>query len=118
MTGLEYCQKYHITGAMSLTADQTYIAVLFYCSNIDSVYFENISYNAQLAKWSPGIILYEYFLEEMTSEQKKYIFLGNGNQSYKSRFESQEYLVYTGSIYKNQIIKFLNVLEKRVKLKQ
>ena len=118
MTGLEYCQKYHITGAMSLTADQTYIAVLFYCSNIDSVYFENISYNAQLAKWSPGIILYEYFLEEMTSEQKKYIFLGNGNQSYKSRFESQEYLVYTGSIYRNKIIKFLNVLEKRVKLKQ
>ena len=61
MTGLEYCQKYHITGAMSLTADQTYIAVLFYCSNIDSVYFENISYNAQLAKWSPGIICMNIF---------------------------------------------------------
>lgn len=112
MQGREYCEKYHITDGMTLCAGGRIVAVLFYCVQNRTVYLENISYDVEYSKCSPGIILYEKFLERMTEENMDTVFLGNGNQLYKTRFGSIEYMVYSGSIYRNNFFKYLNNIKK------
>lgn len=112
MSGTDYIKHYHVNGGMVLKAGDKIAAMLFYCINEESVYLENISYEKEFSKYSPGIILYEYFLEEMIRENCKYVFLGNGCQSYKSRFNSVEYLVFSGTIYRNNLLKLVNNLKR------
>lgn len=114
LSGEAYLDQYHVNGTMVLSAGERMAAILFYCKNEDSVYLENISYDTHLGKYSPGIILYEYFLEKMTALNAKVVFLGNGNQIYKTRFGSQEYLVYSGTIYRNKLIKQLNKIKNKI----
>jgi hypothetical protein len=115
LTGSEYVEKYHITHSMALYAGENLVAILFYCKEQDCVYLENISYDTNFSKCSPGIILYENFLEKMTQEGLKVVFLGNGDQPYKTRFGSIEYCTYSGALYRNKEIKFLNTLKRKIK---
>lgn len=114
LTGDEYIKQYHVTNAMALFAGKLLVAVLFYCKLEDTVYLENISYDNDYSKCSPGIILYEKFLENMTNEESKVVFLGNGSQTYKTRFGSREYIVYSGSLYRNKFFKILNEIKRRL----
>ncbi len=114
ISGTDYIKKYHVNGAMLLTAGGSPVAVLLYCLNGGTVYLENISYHQQYKKCSPGIILYEHFLEQMTLNGIKCVFLNGGNQSYKARFDSKEYLVYSGNIYRNRAVKTLNMLKRKI----
>lgn len=114
MTGKQYLKKYHVTGGMTLSAGNNIVSILFFCINESTVYLENISYDTEFHKYSPGFILYEYFLEEMTKDGLKVVFLGNGNQLYKSRFRSIEYITYSGTIYRNGAIKLLNLMKKKI----
>ena len=50
----------------------------------------------------------------MVEEDRETVFLGNGNQPYKKRFGSIEYLVYSGSIYRNNFFKYMNVIKKKL----
>lgn len=114
MTAHEYLKRYHVNGGMSLAVGGQVISVLFYCINAETVYLENLSYDTEFGKYSPGFILYELFLEEMINRKVKVIFLGNGKQSYKQRFGSMEYQVFTGSVYRNRFVKWLNELKRKV----
>lgn len=114
ISGKQYCEKYHVTDGMTLFAGDRVVAILFYCVLNRTVYLENISYDVECSKCSPGIILYEKFLEKMVEEDRETVFLGNGNQPYKKRFGSIEYLVYSGSIYRNNFFKYMNVIKKKL----
>lgn len=110
----EYIKKYHITGAMTLKAGEKLVSILFFCKNKRTIYLENLSYDSVYAAFSPGIILYEKFLERMTQMGSEVVFLGNGNQLYKSRFNGQEYIVYSGAVYRSKFFRWLNKIEKKI----
>lgn len=114
LTSEEYIRKYHVTGGLALRAGDKVVAVLFYCRSGDTVYLENLSYDSEFGKYSPGFILYEYFLERMTIVGQRTVFLGNGNQSYKTRFGAVEHMVYSGSVYRNPVFKAMNQLRRHL----
>ncbi|QFJ54989.1 GNAT family N-acetyltransferase [Pseudobutyrivibrio xylanivorans] len=97
----EYLKKYHVTNAIKLLGDNELVAILFYCKYKDVVYFENFSYNTEYKKCSPGFLVYSYFLEEMTNDGVKYVFLGKSGLDYKRRFYAEERNCYSGKIYRD-----------------
>lgn len=117
LSAKEYIDMYHVTDAMVLKANGQFISILLYCKSENTIYLENLSYNTLYSKCSPGIILYEYFLEQVTSEKMQVVFLGNGVQPYKTRFGSKEYIVYSGNIYRNRLVKKLIKLKNIIKSK-
>ena len=104
----EYLKKYYVTDAILLKAEETSIAVLFFCQVKKTVYFENFSYNPEMKKFSPGYIIYEMFLEELIRRKCLIVYLGGGDYLYKRRFGAEEETVYSGRIYRKEVIENIN----------
>lgn len=104
----EYLRQYHVTDAMTLNLAGKPIAVLFYCLVAQTVYLENLSYDMDFGKYSPGIILYKAFLEKMVLLGCRIVFLGKSGLDYKKRFGSTEFISYDGTIYRNEIFDEIN----------
>ena len=107
----KFIARYHISHVYVLeTRDEQAIAILFTCEQCADVYLENLSYDSQYAKFSPGMILYVYTLQALIDKGKRSIFLGNGNQPYKMHFNSINTVAYSGKIYKIEVIKVIGNL--------
>lgn len=112
----EYLHQYHVTGAMTLNLPDKPIAVLFFCQAGKTVYLENLSYDMDFAKYSPGIILYKAFLEKMILLGCRNVFLGKSGLDYKKRFGSTEFTSYDGMIYRKELFDEINAYFKRLKI--
>lgn len=103
ITPEEYINKYHVTDVILLSkieeSKKEQLAIIFFCACNRTIYLENISYNREYAKYSPGFLLYVYFVQQMIEEGRKYIFLGGAKQDYKRKFNSIERCCYTGDIF-------------------
>lgn len=104
----EYIQKYHVTDALLLKAGKIKVAVAFFCKVDKVVFFENFSFNEELKKYSPGLLMYEMFMEELIKRKCRYLYLGGGNYIYKKRFGAVESRVYSGIIYRAEILEKIN----------
>lgn len=104
----EYIQKYHVTDALLLKAGETAVAVALFCQVDKIVFFENFSYNVELKKYSPGLLMYEMFMEELIKRGCRYLYLGGGSYIYKKRFGAEEKTAYSGIIYRAEIMEKIN----------
>lgn len=96
MSENEYLLNFHVTNAYTLKCNDSILAVLFSCEQTDIVYLENLSYDTDYSKYSCGLLLYTHFLECLINKGKRCIYLGDGNQQYKSRFGSVEQKTFNG----------------------
>lgn len=115
MTEREYLKTFYITSAYVLYINNKIEAVLF-DSNLENIsYLENFAYNINFSKYSLGMVLYHYYIEDLINNNVKYIFLGDGKQEYKKRYNGENRLAFDGYISikrKNKSLKyFLNRLK-------
>jgi len=68
------------------------------------VYFENITYNKDFAKYGLGIVLYDYVLKDLINAGKTMLYLGDGNQEYKRRFCGENQMAFDGVIYRHPVM--------------
>lgn len=108
MSAQEYLDRYHVTDAMLMKAGNTETAVAFFCQTEDIVFFENFSYNIKLKEYSPGLLMYVKFMEELIKRKCRYLYLGGGSYVYKKRFGAEAFTAYSGTIYRREIIDGLN----------
>ncbi len=103
LTVEEYCAKYHVTDvyALLLGKEERVASIVLSCEQCPLVYIENLTYDTELAGFSPGQILYDEYLKRLIDKGIKEIYLLGGNYSYKKRYASMEETVYNGTIYKN-----------------
>lgn len=104
MSASEYLDRYYVTDAMLMKAGDTEVAVAFFCQTEDIVFFENFSYNTELKEYSPGLLMYVKFMEELIKRRCRYLYLGGGSYIYKKRFGAEAFLAYSGTIYRKEII--------------
>lgn len=104
----EYLKKYYVTDGILLKAGDKNVGILFFCQINNTVYLENLSYNAEMEKYSPGYLVYEMFLEELINRKCLYLYLGGGEYEYKRKFGAEESLTYSGTIYRNEFYDNLN----------
>lgn len=110
LTAQEYLDKYYVTNAMMMRAGNVDVAVAFYCKVNEQVFFENFSYNPELSRYSPGLLMYVKFMEELIQKGCKYNYMGGGNYIYKQRFGSETEAAYIGTIYRKEIVNEINKL--------
>lgn len=104
----EYLRNYYVTDAMLLKAGNNDIAILFFCQVDNIVYLENLSYNIDMERYSPGYLIYELFLEELIRRKCSSLYLGGGGYLYKKRFGAEESVAYSGVIYRKEVFDDLN----------
>ena len=108
MSAQEYLNKYYVTNAVVLSNDSGPFSIVFYCKVEDTVYLENLSYNPEYQRFSPGFMGYEAMLEDLILKKCKRVFLGGGDYIYKRYYDSEEHLAYSGRIYSAYYYKKLN----------
>lgn len=108
MSASEYLDRYFVTDAMLMKAGDTQVAVAFFCQTEDIVFFENFSYNTELKEYSPGLLMYVKFMEELIKRKCRYLYLGGGSYIYKKRFGAEAFTAYSGTIYRKEMIDGIN----------
>lgn len=108
MSPEQYLKTYHVTDALRLVGDGRDIAILFYCMCEGTAYLENFSYDVEYRKYSPGFVIYTYFLEKMVRDGCTSIFLGKSGLSYKERFGSVVNECFEGTIYRTDVFQHIN----------
>lgn len=116
LSASEYLDKYFVTDAMLMKAGETEVAVAFFCQTEDIVFFENFSYNTELKEYSPGLLMYVTFMEELIKRKCKYLYLGGGGYIYKKRFGAEASRAYSGVIYRKEMIDGIDMFLKEKKI--
>lgn len=105
----KYINDYHISHAYTLqNGDNMVISIIFTCEQGEIVYLENLSFDSDYAKYSPGWILYVGVLQELICKGKRGIYLGDGQQQYKYHFNSINELAFSGLIYRNNFYRWFD----------
>lgn len=74
----DFLKWLNITNIYALKKDGDYIAFALSDEHFNKVIFQQTSYNPEWKKYSPGSVIYLYFLEEMIKKGFSEIFLGGG----------------------------------------
>ena len=114
MTPKQYLDEFYVTHAYVMYINKNVEAVIFNCLVGEIAYIENLAFNPELSKFSLGTVLYYYLINDLINEKTKYIYLGDGNQEYKKRFNGTNQLCFDGFI-KRPIEKY-KIKPKRLKL--
>lgn len=97
----EYLRTHGVSDVYIMqTDDDRMLSIILSCEQCRIVYLENLTYDPEFRQYSPGQILYEYYLEKLIEKKRDLLFLMGGDYEYKRRYGSVEETVYFGTIYK------------------
>lgn len=102
MNWKEYLETYFVSNAYVLSDNKKIIGILFSCEKTQIAYLENFSYDTDYEKFSIGKILYYEFLNSLSKQGKKALYLAGGNYEYKKHFESENHFCFSGTISRNK----------------
>lgn len=108
ITPKEYIEQHHVTGAILMMVGGNAVSVLLFCLVNDVAYLENLSYDVEYERFSPGFIVYQRFLCELITRSVKTVFLGGGRLQYKTRFKAVRYTCYSGYLCTNRYFVEIN----------
>ncbi len=97
----EYVTEKCITDIYYIDIEGKVISVILSCNQCPCVYCENMSYSLEYREYSPGKLLYDWYLKELIRDKKKSIFLSGGDLEYKTRYGSVETEVCDIRIYRS-----------------
>lgn len=104
LTPQQYLKKFCVTGVYVMQTDSEILAISFISETGENVFFENFSYNQEYAKYSPGMVLYYYFISDLIARGKKKLYLLGGNLEYKKHFNGIATMTYTGTLPRERFI--------------
>lgn len=116
----DYLNTYHVSNAYTLSFDNEIVAILLTCEQCSVVYLENLAYDINFAKFSPGKIAYNLLLKKLINKKKVAIFLGGGDYEYKRKYGSIESKVTSDLIFRNgfsRSLYYLQYIPNRIKWK-
>ncbi len=102
MTMDEYIRTYYVTNVYILRFDGRIAAIVLLCEQGTSVYLENLTYDVELAKFSPGSLLYHECLKCLVKKGKRRFYLKGGPLEYKRHYGSIEQWLTTFKIYRDE----------------
>lgn len=105
MTCRDYLTQYHVSNIYMMYAGEKIAAMILTCEQCSIAYLENLTYDSDFSKYSPGLLAYEMVLERLILKGKKSFFLGGGDYDYKKKYDSIETIVTEGKIYRSTPIK-------------
>lgn len=114
----EYLDRYHVSNVYILYFGDVIASIILTCEQCPIAYLENLTYDMELSKFSPGMIAYEMVLERLISKGKTMFYLGGGDYDYKKKYDSVETVVTEGKIYRSWMVelkfKWIEFYNKRL----
>lgn len=101
MTCRDYLAKYHVSNIYIMYAGEKIAAMILTCEQCSIAYLENLTYDSDFSKCSPGLLAYEMVLERLILKGKTAFYLGGGDYDYKKKYDSVETIVTEGKIYRS-----------------
>lgn len=117
MSEEEYIEKYYVSNVYYMMFGNNIASIIMSCEQTDNVYLENLTYDPNYAKYSPGQIAYDSYLRNLINKKKKTVFLLGGDYSYKKRYGSIERKVVEYCIHKHNLSAFIYLKSRELKLK-
>ncbi|MBQ8679087.1 MAG: GNAT family N-acetyltransferase [Treponema sp.] len=122
MTSQEYLNNFYVTDvyawksdALANNPERGYMSMVFTCEQGENVYLENLSYNPEYQKESPGFLLYCKVIEELIKKGKKEFFLGRKYRDYKQKFDSQNTNCYDVLFFRSLPVFMAFICKKIIK---
>ncbi len=105
----DYLSNYNVSDCYVLSADNKILAIVLSCEQTNEVFLENLTYNSEFARYSPGQVLYDWYLTRLIEKGKTKLYLGGGDYMYKKRYGSISQSVYSNIIFRNYyyLLKYL-----------
>lgn len=114
-SGKEYISSRGVTHMYMMWAGETKCAVALTNEAMNRCSLVNISYNMDLSRFSPGMLLYEKVIERLIDKHKTFLYLGGGEKyDYKKKYGAIREETYTGWIYRNGLVERLILICKKV----
>ena len=114
----DYLIKYHVSNVYVLYFGDKIAAIIITCEQCPIVYLENLTYDMELSKYSPGMMAYEMVLERLILKRKLVFYLGGGDYDYKKKYDSVETIVTEGKLYRSWLFelkyKWIGFYNKRL----
>lgn len=107
MSTEEYLEKYYVTHIYTLETKEKVLAMVLSCEQGDIVYIENLTYDIQYADYSPGQVLYDWYLKRLIQKGKMGVFLSGGKLEYKKRYDGIECQVSDIAVYRNNVLEHI-----------
>lgn len=98
----EYIKKYYVSDIYSLKFGENVVSLILSCEQCPCVYLENLTYDVNYGKYSPGAMLYDEYLRTLINKRKRSLYLKGGDLEYKKRYGSIEEQLTTFKIYRNE----------------
>ena len=76
------------------------ISMVLSCEQCPISYINNLTYDMKYSAYSPGKIIYHYYIETMIKKGRRELYLGGGANDYKRHYGSVEETVYSVTIYR------------------
>lgn len=111
----EYLKKYFVTDIYFLKYGDFIVSVLLSCEQCGIAYLENITYNPDFAKYSPGKLIYINYIFSLINKGFKKLYLGGGDYGYKKFFGSLEKNAYSVVIKRNIVYKICFFIKQVIK---
>jgi len=96
----EYLRKFNVTDAYIMLAGEKIVAEIFSCEQTEEVFLENLTYDTDYSRFSPGQVLYDYYLTRLVEKGNKVLVLGGGDYSYKKRYGSTKEHLYHSVVFR------------------
>ncbi len=107
MTAQEYIDKFHVSHIYVLQIEGKILSLILSCEQCDVVYIENLTYDLEFSKYSPGQVLYDWYLKRLIEKGKTGLFLSGGNLEYKRRYGGIEEQVSDFVLYRKNLSGYL-----------
>ena len=106
MSAAEYLDQFHVSNVYVLCFSEAKRigAIICSCEQGQNVYLENLTYDPYYKKYSLGSILYDEYLKILIKKQKRSLYLGYGQQIYKSMYGAHEAITFSGTIYRTKML--------------
>ena len=101
---LAHLSDYHVTDIYVAECGANTVGIILSCEQCPIVFIENITYNPAYKDYSPGMIVYNYYLCRLIEKGKQELYLGVGDYEYKNRYKAIEECVYDGKCYRNYFL--------------
>ena len=115
MTPEEYIERYKVSSAYVMQAEEATLAVALSCEQCSDVYFDNFSYDVKYSQFSLGSVMYDIYLEKLIEKGVKTVCLGSDKYDYKKRYGSIRVEAYSGEVLRSETKMKLKIAYKSLK---
>ena len=111
----EYFKKYNVSHIYALYYGERLVSVLLSCEQCFKVFLENLTYDKELSKNSPGKLIYVSYLNCLIEKGFKHLYLGGGDYEYKRYFGSTKQELFNCVTKRNKIVCLIMYLKHIIK---